>query len=240
MQRGVRELEKLMSKGEALTGKTAFYLYETFGFPLEMTLEEMQVVPGLAQSIKEEFMLEQTQHSADSRTGSEQKFKGGLADSSEEVTKLHTAHHLLLKALQTVLGDHVHQRGSNITAERLRIDFSHPDKVTPEQLKEVEQIVNQQINSALPVLQVMIPREQAEQLGAEMEFGQKYPDTVSVYFIGGTPDATGIPQGWFSAEFCGGPHIGNTADLATGNKTFKIIKEESSSAGVRRIKASLV
>jgi alanyl-tRNA synthetase len=147
---------------------------------------------------------------------------------------------LLLKALQIVLGPHVKQRGSNITGERLRIDFSHGEKMTDEQKREVERIVNEQITSALPVVRSSIPREQAEKLGAEMEFGAKYPDVVSVYSVGPRDASEASPQfeQAFSLEFCGGPHVENTAELGKSG-TFKIQKEEASSAGVRRIKAVL-
>jgi alanyl-tRNA synthetase len=240
LNRGLKEVEKFSHGDEGITGEKAFYFYETYGFPLEMTLEELGIKEEAAGDIIAEFKQKQQAHSELSRAGAEQKFKGGLADHSETVTKLHTAHHLLLAALRQVLGNHVHQKGSNITGERLRIDFSHGEKMTPEQIAEVENLVNDWIKAELSVVQVMLPKEQAESIGAEMEFGQKYPDQVSVYFIGGEMDAGGVPQGWISAEFCGGPHMNNTQELATEGKVFKILKEESSSAGVRRIKANLV
>lgn len=240
IKRGTHELEKLLERGTQLDGKIAFDLYQTYGFPLEMILEEMGIQIKAAKEIVEQFKQEQELHSAQSRAGAEAKFKGGLADNSEQVTKLHTAHHLLLAALRQILGEHVHQKGSNITGERLRIDFSHFEKVTPEQLKEAEDLVNLWIEQQLPVRQVMLPREQAEQIGAQMEFGQKYPDIVSVYFIGGEQPSEKEPvQNWISAEFCGGPHAHNTSELGLENKRFKILKEESSSSGVRRIKANL-
>ncbi|MFA6969708.1 MAG: alanine--tRNA ligase, partial [Candidatus Paceibacterota bacterium] len=169
------------------------------------------------------------EHQALSRAGAAQKFAGGLADHAEQTVRYHTAHHLLLKALQTVLGPDVHQRGSNITSERLRIDFSYGAKMTPEQKAEVEKIVNEKIAEAIPVIRTDMKKEEAEKLGAEHEFGATYPDTVSVYSVGPLDNA-------FSIEFCGGPHVANTSEL-TG--TFKILKEEASSAGVRRIKAVL-
>jgi alanyl-tRNA synthetase len=179
-------------------------------------------------------------HADLSRAGSEQKFKGGLADASLETTRLHTAHHLLLKALQIVLGDHVKQRGSNITAERLRIDFSHGEKMTPEQKAEVERIVNEQIKMHLPMVRSTLPKEEAEQLGAEHEFGAKYPDVVSVYSLGPVGADVDNPQfdKAFSIEFCGGPHVSNTSEIEEGG-TFKIQKEEAVAAGIRRIKAVL-
>jgi alanyl-tRNA synthetase len=242
------EGSEIRSQTIPLSGTDAFKLYQEYGFPLELTEEEWLRVNSESgfklssrqiEQMREEFKEAEQEHKSQSRSGAEQKFAGGLADHSEVVTKLHTAHHLLLRALQQVLGDQVKQRGSNITGERLRIDFNS-EKVTPEQLAEIEKIVNEKIGSKLPVVQVMMPREDAEKIGAQMEFGQKYPDQVSVYFIGGEPNEDGVPQGWFSAEFCGGPHVSNTSELAEDGKRFKIQKEESSSAGVRRIKASLV
>jgi len=177
-------------------------------------------------------------HREMSRAGSEQKFKGGLADQSEKTTRLHTAHHLLLKALQIVLGPSVKQRGSNITQERLRIDFSYGAKMTPEQIQEVERIVNEKIQEGLPMTRSTLPKEEAEKLGAEHEFGAKYPDMVSVYSLGPKGASAENPQfdKAFSIEFCGGPHVSNTTELAG---TFKIKKEEAVAAGIRRIKAVL-
>lgn len=234
LNNGLREIQKLIEKGEKLNGELAFYVYETYGFPLELTLEEFGVDENEMEEIQDAFNEKNDAHRAQSRAGAEQKFKGGLADHSEEVTKLHTAHHLLLRALQIVLGDHVKQRGSNITGERLRIDFSHTEKLTPEQVEEVEKIVNEKIREELPVTRVELPKDEAESIGAEMEFGQKYPDMVSVYYIGDSLKAA------FSKEFCGGPHVENTKVIGEGNKTFKIDKQESSGAGIRRIKAKLV
>ena len=186
-------------------------------------------------------------HQELSRAGSEQKFKGGLADHSEKTTRLHTAHHLLLKALQMVLGPQVKQRGSNITSERLRIDFSYGAKMTKEQITEVEKIVNEKIGEALPVTRSTLPRDEAETLGAEHEFGAKYPDMVSVYSVGPRGASESSPQfdKAFSIEFCGGPHVANTSELAgpstgSGQAHFKIQKEEAVAAGIRRIKAVLV
>jgi alanyl-tRNA synthetase len=177
-------------------------------------------------------------HQEQSRAGAEQKFKGGLADHSEKTMRLHTAHHLLLKALQQVLGPQVKQRGSNITQERLRIDFSHGAKMTKEEIAEVERIVNEKIAEALPVVRSTLPKGEAEQLGAEHEFGAKYPDVVSVYSVGpreATSDEPRFPLA-FSIEFCGGPHVENTSEL---RGTFRIQKEEAVAAGIRRIKAVL-
>ncbi len=169
------------------------------------------------------------QHQELSRSQMAGRFKGGLGDATEETTRLHTATHLLHRALQIVLGDHVGQMGSNITPERLRFDFSHSEKMTPEQLKEVEDLVNQKISESLPVNQVILPKEEAEKSGAMHFFKEKYGDEVSIYFIGGS-----LENAW-SKEFCGGPHVTNTSDLGK----FKILKEESVAKGVRRIKAIL-
>ena len=234
LESGMREFERLASK--MITGEQAYTLFTTYGFPFEMTME-LAKERGL--SVDEAgFRDRMKQHQELSRAGSEQKFKGGLADTSEKTTRLHTAHHLLLRALQIVLGDHVKQRGSNITQERLRIDFSHGEKMTKEQIAEVERIVNEKIQEALPVSRLTIPKEQAEHSGAEHEFGAKYPDVVSVYAIGpddGEPET--ILSHAFSKEFCGGPHVSNTRELGG---TFKIQKEEAVAAGIRRIKAVIV
>ncbi len=258
LQRGLREFEKLISvKGnikrkpgeltaqialQEVTGELVFLLYDTYGFPVELTLEEAEKQNiQVENNWKEDFDKLMTEQRQRSQTAGKGVFKGGLADHSEETTRLHTAHHLLLKALQQVLGDHVHQRGSNITAERLRIDFSHPEKVTEQQREEIEKIVNQKISEDYPVIRSVIPREQAEQLNAEHEFNAQYPDMVSVYSVG-PKDATAEDPKFedaFSIEFCGGPHVTNTGMLASSGRSFKITKEEASSAGVRRIKAVL-
>lgn len=221
---GMRELEKM---GDAVD---AFMLFTTYGFPVELT-EEIANERGIKIDI-EAVQKKMEEHQALSRAGAAQKFAGGLADHAEQTIRYHTAHHILLKALQIVLGPNVHQRGSNITSERLRIDFSFGRKVTPEEIKEVEKIVNEKIAEAVPVVRTTLPKEEAEKLGAEHEFGAVYPDMVSVYSVGPLESA-------FSIEFCGGPHVENTRTLGEGGKHFKIIKEEASSAGVRRIKAVL-
>jgi alanyl-tRNA synthetase len=184
--------------------------------------------------VKNEYELKNLKHREQSRAGAEQKFKGGLADQSRETTKLHTAHHLLLRALQLVLGEDVHQKGSNITGERLRIDFNYDSALTDEQIAEVEKIVNEKIQAGLEVERVEMKKEEAEKMGAEMEFGQKYPDLVSVYLIKDENDSN------FSAEFCGGPHVSNTSEIGEGGKTFKIVKQENIGSGKRRIKAVLL
>jgi alanyl-tRNA synthetase len=233
LENGLKEFEKMTAPIDA------FKLFTTYGFPLEMTLE-LAKERGV-QVDTDEFHREMLKHKELSRAGSEQKFKGGLADHSEKTTRLHTAHHLLLKALQTVLGPHVKQRGSNITADRLRIDFSHGEKMTKEQLADVERIVNERIQDALPVIRSTLPKEEAEMLGAEHEFGAKYPDVVSVYSIGpvgATQDDPRFTES-YSIEFCGGPHVGNTREIGEGG-VFRIQKEESVASGIRRIKAALM
>ncbi len=237
LERGLKEFEKLSTGGQ-ISGQDAYVLFTTHGFPIELT-QEIASERG-AKVDMDGFQSAMKKHREDSRAGAEQKFKGGLADTSEATTRLHTAHHLLLKALQIVLGDHVHQRGSNITAERLRIDFSHGEKMTPEQIKRVEEIVNEKINEELPMIRSTLPKEEAEKLGAEHEFGAKYPDTVSVYSLG-PKDATEENPKFaeaFSIEFCGGPHVNNTSEISKSG-TFKIQKEEAVASGVRRIKAFL-
>ncbi|TSC71084.1 MAG: Alanine--tRNA ligase [Parcubacteria group bacterium Gr01-1014_49] len=208
----------------------AFELVTTDGFPFELVEEEARA-RGMTID-KQQFANRMEAHRIKSREGAAQKFAGGLADHAEQTVRYHTAHHLLLKALQMVLGPEVHQRGSNITSERLRIDFSYGQKMTPEQKAEVEKIVNEKIAEGVPVIRTDMKKEEAEKLGAEHEFGATYPDTVSVYSVGPLDSA-------FSIEFCGGPHVSNTRELGADGKRFKIQKEEASSAGVRRIKAVL-
>lgn len=236
LEQGMREFEKFAKSG--LTAENAFVLFTTYGFPFEMTME-LAAERGISVDTVE-FKKRMKAHQDLSRAGSEKKFKGGLADVSEATTRLHTTHHILLKALQMVLGDHVKQRGSNITQERLRIDFSHGAKMTPEQKAEVERIVNEKIAEDLPVIRSTLPREEAEKLHAEHEFGAKYPDVVSVYSVGPVGATVDDPQfdKAFSIEFCGGPHVSNTSEIRAAG-TFKISGEESVAAGIRRIKAVL-
>jgi alanyl-tRNA synthetase len=220
LSHGMHELEKM---GQDID---AFTLFTTYGFPIELT-EEIAKERGISLNLSA-VQAQLEEHQALSRAGAAQKFAGGLADHAEQTVRYHTAHHILLKALQTVLGSDVHQRGSNITSERLRIDFSYGAKMTDEQKREVEKIVNEKIAEGLPVIRTDMPKEEAEKLGAEREFGANYPAIVSVYSVGPLDHA-------FSIEFCGGPHVTNTKELGH----FTIMKEEASSAGVRRIKAVL-
>jgi alanyl-tRNA synthetase len=237
LSRGLKEFEKL-TKGDTVSGHDAYVLFTTHGFPLELT-QELAKERGASVDL-EAFKKEMDQHRDLSRAGAEQKFKGGLADQSEATVRLHTTHHLLLKALQMVLGDHVKQRGSNITGERLRIDFSHTAKMTDEEKKKVEEIVNAKIKEHLPMIRSTMPKEEAEKLNAQHEFGAKYPDMVSVYSLGPIGATESNPQfdKAFSIEFCGGPHVSNTSEIEHGG-TFKIQKEEAVAAGIRRIKAVL-
>ncbi len=232
IEKGLGEIEKL----PMLDGKQAFFLYESYGFPWELTeeiaLEKQQTVD------RAQFEEEFKKHQELSRTAAAGMFKGGLADHSEQTIKLHTAHHLLLAALQKVIDPAIKQRGSNITAQRLRMDFNFGKKLTPEDLKKAEALVNEKIKENLPVRRVEMAREEAEKIGAQMEFGHKYPDRVSVYLIG-LKDKIGFqaatPADYFSAEFCGGPHVAFTGTIGH----FTINKEESAGAGVRRIYASV-
>jgi len=237
LESGMREFEKVAKAGH-ISSAEAFLLFTTYGFPFEMTLELAHERGIDVDEVG--FATAMRKHRELSRAGSGQKFKGGLADASEQTTRLHTAHHLLLKALQIVLGPTVKQRGSNITQERLRIDFSYGAKMTPDQLKEVERIVNEKIGEELPMIRSTLPKHEAEQLGAEHEFGAKYPDMVSVYSLGPKGATLENPQfdKAFSIEFCGGPHVTNTREIG-GAGTFKILKEEAVAAGIRRIKAVL-
>lgn len=236
---GIKEFEKLVrgfaiafersgQKVTVISGEKAFRLYDTYGFPIEMT-EELAREVGL-EIDKKGFNEAFQKHQELSRTSSEGKFKGGLADSGTETTELHTATHLLLAGLRKVLGNHVHQAGSNITTERLRFDFTHGEKVTPEQLKEVEEYVNSAIQTGATMIMKEVPKKEARASGVVGSFWEKYPDIVKVYTLSG-PDGT-----VFTRELCGGPHIETTVDMGT----FKIQKEEASSSGVRRIKAVLV
>ncbi len=227
LAKGEKEFEKVVTKLKAETKtkidtETVFNLYETYGFPPEMTVE-LAAEHGMEVDMKQFDELFKA-HQEKSRMGSEAKFKGGLADQSEKSVMYHTATHLLHKALKIVLGDHVNQKGSNITEERLRFDFSHPQKVTKEELDEVEKIVNEQIAKDLPVNCEEMTLEEAKNSGAIGLFENKYGDQVKVYTMGD-----------FSKEICGGPHVTNTGKLGH----FKIKKEEASSSGVRRIKAIL-
>lgn len=230
LQQGMREFEKLHTTKGAINGLDAFNLYQSYGFPWELT-EEMAREKGQVVD-KSIFEQEFRKHQELSRAGAEKKFAGGLADHSEQSTNYHTATHLLHQALRTVLGDHVHQMGSNITQERLRFDFSHDHKMTDQQIKAVEEIVNEQIQKNLPVHFKLLSVEEAKAAGAIGLFEDKYTtlgDKIKVYFVG---DET---RGYFSKEICGGPHVENTGKMGH----FSIVKEEASSAGVRRIKAVL-
>jgi alanyl-tRNA synthetase len=219
-QRLVSNLRKDPSWGGKLSGEDTFHLYDTFGFPLEMT-KELARENGL--DVDEAgYHAAYAKHQEISRSGAEQKFQGGLADHSDRTVRMHTATHLLHTALRRVLGPHVHQKGSNITAERLRFDFSHPAKMTPEQIRQVEDLVNEQVDKQQSVSYVEMNVDNAKAMGVLGDFEERYGDLVKVYTIGD-----------FSCEICGGPHVANTRFIGR----LKILKEEASSKGVRRIKA---
>ena len=226
LEKGTHEFLKLIDRVPAhitkkvISGKNAFNLYETYGFPIELTCE-MAAEKGFEVD-RAGYDAAFAKHQELSRAGAEQKFKGGLADHSEATARLHTATHLLQAALRKVLGTHVEQRGSNITAERLRFDFCHPDKMTPEQIAEVQELVNDAIKRDLPISCDEMTVEEAKEAGAMGLFESKYGEKVKVYTMGDV-----------SKEICGGPHAQHTGELVG----FKILKEESSSRGVRRIKA---
>ena len=222
LEQGLKEFEKL----DNISGKDAFLLYQSYGFPIEIT-EELAKEKGLRIDV-DEFKKELEKHQELSRTASAGMFKGGLADASLETIKLHTAAHLMLAGLRKVLGDHVVQKGSNITAERLRFDFSHSEKMTKEQIKETENFVNDIIKQDLPVGFEEMTLEKARELNAMGVFESKYGEMIKVYTIGSGDKI-------ISREICGGPHVERTGILGH----FKIQKEESSSSGVRRIKATL-
>ncbi len=241
LERGIHEFTKRTSELDfskrppvptgqrtELTGKLVFTLFDTYGFPAELSIEEAEKEGVKIQAgWKVDFDKLMLQQKDRSRTATAGQFKGGLAEHSEATTKYHTATHLMYKALRNVLGDHVVQRGSNITNERLRFDFSHGDKMTPEQIAKVEAMVNEVIQKDMPVAYKEMSKDDAFGVGALGAFGEKYPDTVKVYTVG-DPDGD-----YYSKEICGGPHVKHTGLIGK----FKIIKEESSSAGVRRIKA---
>jgi len=220
LEKGLKEFAKMSDNH--ISAQDAFLLFQSYGFPLEMT-QELAQEKGLSVDTVG-FRREFEKHQELSRVGAEQKFKGGLSDASEETKRLHTATHLLNEALRKVISPDIRQRGSNITPERLRFDFNFDRKLTSEEVKAVEEEVNSVIARKLDVIRKEMLLEEAEKLGAQKEFGHKYPPKVSVYFVGD-----------YSKEFCGGPHVSNTSELGH----FKIVKEESSAAGIRRIKAVL-
>ncbi|MDC0506217.1 alanine--tRNA ligase-related protein, partial [Candidatus Gracilibacteria bacterium] len=239
LEKGLKEFDKLLKgfeiafertgkKIDTIAGPKAFKLYDTYGFPVEMTIE-LAEERGLKVD-EEGFKKAFEEHQAKSRAGAEQKFAGGLADDSEATTALHSATHLLLAGLRSVLGDHVHQKGSNITAERLRFDFNHEAKVEREDLDKVEAFVNEAIESGLKVDVTNMDKQEAMDSGVEGSFWEKYPEVVKVYSMVGGNDIT------YSRELCGGPHVETSANMGR----FKIKKEGSSSRGVRRIKAVLI
>ncbi|MEM5794547.1 MAG: alanine--tRNA ligase [Candidatus Aenigmatarchaeota archaeon] len=222
LSKGLKKFEE-MAKGKMISGKDAFLLFQSFGFPFEMT-KELAKEKGIKVD-EEGFWKEYEKHKEISRKGAEKKFKGGLIDASEQTIKLHTATHLLNEALRRVLKrKDIVQKGSNITPERLRFDFNFERKLTEEEIKKIEDLVNEQIRKGLPVWREEMTVEEAKKRGAQAVFEHKYGEKVSVYFIGN-----------FSVEICGGPHVKNTKELGK----FKIIKEEGVAAGIRRIKAIL-
>ena len=230
---GLRELKKIAAETEKnsdhISGKDAFTLFTSHGLPIDIIVELAQENPSKGLFVDmEEFEREFKKHQEISRIGTEKKFKGGLSDHSEMSLKYHTATHLLNAALKRILGVHVNQKGSNITPERLRFDFSHGERLAPEEIGNVESLVNRKIKEALPVSFVEMTLEEAKRQNVTGVFDERYGEHVKVYSIGS-------PTDYFSREICGGPHVENTSELGT----FKILKEEAVSAGVRRIKAVL-
>ena len=234
LNKGLRELSKFISGG--LTGEELFMLHDTYGFPVELSIEEAYKQNiKVADNWRVEFDNKMSEQRLRSQTAAKGAFKGGLNGQSEITKKYHTCAHLLGQALRIVLGESVAQRGCNIDEERIRFDFSWGEKMTPEQIKQTEDIVNEQIGNDLKVIFAEYPVKVAlEEMGAHGEFSSKYGDMVKVYQI--IADGADKP---FSIEVCGGPHVEHTGEISEGGKHFKIIKEESSSAGVRRIKAIL-
>lgn len=243
LEKGLKEFDKFQGfisqeykeKGELnyLTGgDLAFNLFQTYGFPIEMFFEELdnRQIVFIKDKVSEAFSNKLQEHQELSRTASAGMFKGGLADTQEKTKQLHTATHLMLAAMRKVLGDHVHQKGSNINGERIRFDFSHPDKMTDGQKKAIEEFVNEAIQAKVAVTMQEMSLEEAKSYGAEGAFEHKYGDKVKVYTVGDSTQGGQV----FSKEICGGPHVKNTSEI---QGTFRISKEESSSAGVRRVKA---
>lgn len=232
LENGLKEFEKRFKEyqrdGKSIDGKEAFFLFSTYGFPIEVIVEIAKEY-GILYVDTNGFESEFKKHQKLSQTASAGMFKGGLSDAGIESKKLHTATHLLRQALEIVLGQPIMQKGSNITPERLRFDFNLDRKMTDEEKQKVEDLVNQKISEKLPMQKVVMSREEAEKTGAVHAFGEKYGDEVSIYFVGDS-----LESAW-SKEFCGGPHVTNTSELGK----FKILKEEAVSAGVRRIKAIL-
>ncbi len=234
IRKGLREFEKLAKDG--ITGEEVFNLYDTYGFPTELSVEEAEKRDiTIADHWEKVFEAKMTEQRKRSQTATKGTFKGGLGGKTLQHKKYHTATHLTYQALRDVLGDHVIQHGSNITEERLRFDFSHPEKMTKQEIEKVEEIVNREIAKDLKVSFAEYPTDEATgSLGALGQFGDRYGDTVKVYSM--QADDEDKP---YSFEICGGPHVDNTLQLFEDGKKYKILKEQSSSAGIRRIKAVL-
>lgn len=227
LENGLKELDRILTKEETIDGTKAFQLYETYGLPLEVT-EEILKESNKEILDRDNFFKAQQTHQEQSRTASTGMFKGGLSDTSEQTVKYHTATHLLLASLRKILGEHVYQKGSNITPERLRLDFPNDTKLTEEQVKQVEDLVNNAIEQKLDIHFEEYPKEEALKLVPFAAFEEKYGDIVKIYYIGEKEDP-------FSVEICNGPHVENTGTLGK----FKIVKQENVGAGIKRIKAVL-
>lgn len=229
LRKGINQMQKFAADG--LTGTELFMLYDTYGFPVELAVEEAyKQEVAIPDDWREQFDARMAEQRERSQTAAKGTFKGGLGGDSVEHRKLHTANHLMYAALKKVVGEHVTQHGSNITEERLRFDFNNDGRVPREQLDEVEQLVNQWIEQDLPVSFKEYPTEEAFKMGAVGAFGDRYGDKVKVYQVG-------EGEGRVSFEICGGPHVEHTGQIGEGGKRFKITKEESSSAGIRRVRA---
>ena len=227
----LKELEKELTRKKAIDGRKAFQLYQTYGLPIEVT-EEILREKGETIKNKDHFYSAQEEHQKKSRTSSKGMFKGGLSDTSEMTVKYHTATHLLLSSLRKILGDHVYQKGCNITPERLRLDFPSEKKLTELEVKEVENLVNEVIKKAYEVHYEEKPKEEALEIikkySGIASFSERYGDLLKIYYIGPKDNPA-------SVEICNGPHVQNTKDLGI----FKIVKQENVGAGIKRIKAIL-
>ncbi len=233
LRKGLREFDKLTNQGQAEFGQVIFKLYDTYGFPVELSVEQfVKRDIELLSDWRAQFDQQMQAQKQRSQTAAKGRFKGGLEGQSQKQKRLHTAAHLMLAAMKQVLGPEASQKGSNINDERLRFDVNYPEKITPDQIEQIEQLVNQAIADKLPVSWQEMPTDEAFASGAAGEFRSRYGDMVKVYSVG---------QGdkRFSYEICGGPHVDNTAEISPSGEKFKIVKEKSSSAGVRRIKAIL-
>ncbi len=243
LDKGLEILNKLQKTNDSITGKELFMLYESYGFPCELSLEILKLDSNSQQVVLEEFDQLMLKHRELSRSKSQDRFKGGLINDSYDTVRLHTLQHVFLKFLQTSISSDIHQKGSNITPDRFRLDVNLEDRLTEDQMQDIEQKINEFLKNDFPVKRIDLKKTIAEKIGAEHEFGQKYPDMVSIYFIGlkDRIKADEIKPGdYFSAEFCGGPHVENINEILNLNEVVQIQKQERIGNGILRFKVSIV